>query len=159
MTTTLEAGQPAPTFSATDQDGATVSLEDLRGKWVVLYFYPRDNTPGCTKEACSFRDNHGELEQLGAVVLGVSGDSAASHTKFAAKYELPFRLLVDHDHEVARAFGAWGLKKQYGREYEGIIRSTFLIDPEGRVAKAWPKVKPPEHGREVADWLRARANS
>lgn len=143
----------APDFTLKDQDGESVSMRDLRGKWVVLYFYPKDDTPGCTKEACSFRDNHGQLQQRGAVVLGVSGDSEASHRKFADKYELPFPLLVDADHGVAKAYGAWGTKSNYGRTYEGVIRSTFVIGPDGRIAKVWPKVKPAEHGQEVLNWL------
>lgn len=160
MATTMpEAGVQAPAVSLTDQRGETVELESLRGKWVVLYFYPRDDTPGCTKEACSFRDSDAELAQAGAVVLGVSGDSEASHRKFADKHSLPFTLLSDGDHAVARAYGAWGLKKNYGREYEGIIRSTFLIDPEGNVAKVWPRVKPAAHGDEVLAWLKANASS
>ncbi len=147
----------APDFELRDQSGAAVSLGDLRGNWVVLYFYPKDDTPGCTKEACDFRDNHAAIQATGAVVLGVSGDSEASHTKFTQKYELPFSLLVDDkDHSVARAYGAWGKKMNYGREYEGIIRSTFIIDPEGKVAKVWPRVKPDSHGAEVLAWLKSR---
>ncbi|GIW12997.1 MAG: peroxiredoxin [Tepidiforma sp.] len=153
----LEPGTPAPPFSLPDQDGKTVSLGDFRGKWVVLYFYPKDDTPGCTKEACSFRDNYAELQAKGAVVLGVSGDGSASHRKFADKYSLPFPLLADTDHEAAKAYGAWGLKRMYGKEYEGLIRSTVVIDPEGRVAKTWPKVKPEGHGAEVLAWLEAHA--
>lgn len=150
-----DVASPAPAFSLAGQDGATVSLEALRGKWVVIYFYPRDNTPGCTREACNFRDNFGALKALGAVVLGVSGDSAASHQKFAAKYELPFTLLVDAGHEIAKAYGAWGTKKNYGMTYEGIIRSTVIIGPDGNVAKVFPKVKPDAHGAEVLEWLKA----
>ena len=153
----LAADTEAPDFTLKDQDGQRVSLRDLRGKWVVLYFYPKDDTPGCTKEACSFRDNHGQLQQRGAVVLGVSGDSEASHRKFADKYELPFPLLVDADHEVAKAYGAWGTKSNYGRTYEGVIRSTFVMGPDGRIAKVWPKVKPAEHGQEVLRWLTENA--
>jgi peroxiredoxin Q/BCP len=152
-----EAGAPAPSFTLPDQDGKPVSLKDFAGKWVVLYFYPKDDTPGCTKEACSFRDNHAALQARGAVVLGVSGDSTASHRKFADKYGLPFPLLADTDHAVARAYGAWGTKRMYGKEYEGLIRSTVIIDPEGNVAKTWPKVKPEGHGAEVLAWLEANA--
>jgi peroxiredoxin Q/BCP len=152
-----EAGTPAPTFTLPDQDGKPVSLADFKGKWVVLYFYPKDDTPGCTKEACSFRDSHAALQAKGAVVLGVSGDSSTSHRKFADKYGLPFPLLADTDHAVARAYGAWGTKKMYGKEYEGLIRSTVVIDPEGKVAKTWPKVKPDAHGAEVLAWLEANA--
>lgn len=152
-------GQPAPAFAAPDQDGGVVSSESLTGKWVVLYFYPKDDTPGCTKEACNFRDNHAQLEAAGAVVLGVSGDSEKSHAKFAEKYSLPFSLLSDADHEIAKAYGAWGLKKNYGREYEGITRSTFIINPDGAIARVWPKVKPDSHGSEVLEWLNNNASN
>lgn len=147
----------APKFELKDQAGQAVRLRDLEGKWVVLYFYPKDDTPGCTKEACSFRDSYGAIQQFGAVVLGVSADTEASHRKFAERYELPFPLLVDADHEVARAYGAWGTKSMYGKTYEGVIRSTFIIGPDGRIAKVWPKVKPDGHGQEVLTWLTARA--
>ncbi len=123
----------------------------------MLYFYPKDNTPGCTKEACNFRDNYGALRARGAIVLGVSGDSEASHQKFQARYELPFQLLSDPGNEVARAYGAWGTKNNYGKTYEGIIRSTFIIGPDGRVAKVWKRVKPDAHGQEVLDWITANA--
>ncbi len=150
----------APAFELKDQQGNAVSLVSLRGKWVVLYFYPRDNTPGCTKEACSFRDNHAAIQALGAVVVGVSADSAVSHQKFAEKYDLPFTLLIDdNDHSVARAYGAFGMKKNYGKEYEGVIRSTVIIDPRGRVAKTWASVKPDAHGEQVLEWLKANARS
>jgi thioredoxin-dependent peroxiredoxin len=148
-------GSAAPDFTLKDQAGADVSLAGLRGKWVILYFYPRDDTPGCTKEACNFRDNFAALQAAGAVVLGLSPDTAAAHQKFAAKHELPFRLLVDEEgHGVARAYGAWGLKKNYGKEYEGMIRSTVIIAPDGHVAKTWAKVKPDAHGEEVLNWLK-----
>jgi peroxiredoxin Q/BCP len=153
------AGSRAPAFTAPDQHGEPISLDGLGGKWVVLYFYPRDNTPGCTKEACSFRDANAELSRAGAVVLGVSGDSAASHSKFAEAFALPFSLLVDSDHAIARAYGAWGVKKNYGREYEGIIRSTFLIAPDGAVARVWPSVKPADHGEEVLEWLKKNGSN
>ena len=148
----------APAFQLKDQSGATVDSRDLKGKWVVLYFYPKDDTPGCTKEACSFRDNFGALTATGAVVLGVSGDSEASHQKFQAKYELPFQLLADPGNKVARAYGAWGTKQNYGKTYEGIIRSTFIIGPDGRVAKVWRRVKPDVHGQEVLTWLEQHAS-
>lgn len=150
-----DEGALAPDFSLKDQDGNTVTLSHLRGRWVVIYFYPKDNTPGCTREACNFRDNFGALRSLEAEVLGISADSEASHQKFATKYDLPFRLLVDGDHSVARAYGAFGLKKNYGREYEGVIRSTAIINPEGQVAKTYPRVKPDAHGTEVLEWLKA----
>ena len=146
-------GATAPEFNALDQSGTPVQPGDLRGKWVVLYFYPKDDTPGCTKEACNFRDNHAALQAAGATVIGVSGDSQAAHARFAAKYDLPFTLLVDGDHIIAKAYGAWGIKKQYGREYEGVIRSTFVIDPRGKVARVWPRVKPDGHGAEVLAWI------
>jgi peroxiredoxin Q/BCP len=150
----------APLFRLRDQVGEFTDLRDLRSKWVVLYFYPKDDTPGCTKEACNFRDNYGAIQAAGAVVLGVSGDSAASHKKFAEKYELPFTLLVDdEDHAVARAYGAYGTKTNYGKTYEGVFRSTFIIDPAGRIAKVWPKVKPDAHGGEVLKWLQEHAVS
>lgn len=149
-------GNDAPAFALKDQHGKSVSLASLRGEWAVLYFYPKDGTPGCTKEACDFRDNHGPIQALGASVIGVSADSALSHQKFAEKYDLPFTLLVDDDnHSVARAYGAFGMKKNYGREYEGIIRSTVIIDPDGKVAKTWASVKPDAHGRQVLEWLKA----
>lgn len=153
-----EVGAPAPEFTLKDQDGREVSLASLKGRWAVVYFYPKDDTPGCTREACNFRDNHAAIEAAGAVVLGISGDTAQAHQRFAAKYGLPFRLLVDEGNEVARAFGAWGTKNMYGKKYEGVIRSTFVIDPEGRIAKVWPKVKPDAHGAEVLAWLREHAS-
>ena len=153
-TAVLSPGTRAPSFELRDQAGEVIRLRDLEGRWVVLYFYPKDDTPGCTKEACNFRDNYGGIERTGALVFGVSGDSAASHAKFAQKYDLPFRLLVDDgDHAVSRAFGAWGLKSNYGKTYEGMIRSTFIIDPAGTVAKVWARVKPDRHGEEVLKWL------
>ena len=153
-----EPGSAAPDFDLQDQAGDHVRLAGLKGTWVVLYFYPRDDTPGCTREACSFRDNHAALRAQGAVVLGVSPDTAVTHQKFATKYELPFQLLVDDkEHSVARAYGAWGMKKNYGKEYEGMIRSTVVIAPDGRVARIWPKVKPDAHGEEVLKWLMEQA--
>ena len=145
----MEAGAKAPAFSLKDADGKTVKLSDFKGKYVVLYFYPKDNTPGCTTEACDFRDEHSALQKAGAVVLGVSPDGAASHQKFATKYELPFPLLVDEDHAVAEKYGAWGEKSLYGRKFMGIIRSTFLIGPDQKIVKAWPKVKVAGHVDEV----------
>jgi peroxiredoxin Q/BCP len=148
----------APAFVLEDQAGGTVDSRDLKGKWTVLYFYPKDDTPGCTKEACNFRDNYGAIQAKGATVLGVSGDSEASHQKFQQKYELPFQLLADPGNEVARAYGAWGTKQNYGKTYEGIIRSTFIIGPDGRVAKVWKRVKPDAHGGEVLKWLSENAS-
>ena len=145
----LQPGDPAPPFSLPDETGRTVALADLEGRPVVLYFYPKDDTPGCTTEACGFQDNMNRVKKQGGVVLGVSPDSAASHQKFKQKYSLDFPLLVDADHQVAVAYGAWGEKKMYGKTREGIIRSTFLIDAEGRIARAWYKVKVSGHVDEV----------
>jgi peroxiredoxin Q/BCP len=137
----LAAGGPAPDFSLQADDGSTVSLAALRGKHVVLYFYPKDDTPGCTTEACDFRDNLAQLTSAGAVVLGVSPDSVKSHVKFKAKFELPFALLADTEHTVAEAYGAWREKSMYGKAYMGIVRSTFLIDANGVLRKVWDNVK------------------
>ena len=136
----LEPGTQAPTFTLTDPTGRPVSLEDFAGRHVILYFYPKDDTPGCTKEACAFRDGWGELQALGAVVLGVSADDADSHRKFASKYRLPFTLLSDPDHRVMRAYGAYGEKTMYGRKVVGVIRSTVWIGPDGRVRHHWARV-------------------
>lgn len=143
----------APDFTLLSDEGEEVTLSSFRGKKVVLYFYPKDDTPGCTKEACSFRDDYSLFTLKGAAVLGVSPDNAASHQKFRAKYSLPFYLLSDPDHAVAALYGAWGEKKLYGRSYEGILRSTFVIDEEGRVAKVFPDVKPEGHAQEVLAFL------
>ena len=145
----VEEGKPAPTFTLPTDGGETVSLEDLRGKSVVLYFYPKDDTPGCTVQACAIRDAWGEFEAAGAVVLGVSPDGEASHAKFREKYELPFTLLADTDHAVADAYGVWGEKSFAGKTYMGVDRSTFVIDAEGNVAKVFRKVKPDEHAEQV----------
>ncbi len=145
----LEPGDRAPGFSLPADDGTTVSLEDLRGRPVVLYFYPKDDTSGCTKEACEFRDSWEQVRQSGAVVLGVSPDPVSSHQKFKRKYQLPFPLLADTDHKVASAYGAWGQKSMYGRKYQGILRTTFLIDREGRIGKVYEKVRPAGHAAEV----------
>lgn len=146
---TLNVGDPAPDFALPDAEGNTVKLQDLKGNWVVLYFYPRDNTPGCTKEACGFRDAYSEYQNSDVVVLGVSTDDAKSHTKFATKYELPFPLLVDEAGAIASEYGSYGLKKFMGKEYMGISRSTFIIDPNGKLAKIYRKVKPEPHAEEV----------
>ncbi|MFL5348328.1 MAG: thioredoxin-dependent thiol peroxidase [Hyalangium sp.] len=148
-----QLGSQAPDFQLADHSGRTVSLSQLAGKNVVLYFYPKDDTPGCTVEACNFRDEHSALEKAGAVVLGVSPDDAKRHQKFITKYNLPFPLLVDPDHKVAEAYGAWGEKSNYGRKFMGIIRSTFLIDPKGKVKQVWPKVKVNGHVSEVLSAL------
>ena len=145
----LQPGDEAPDFTLETGDGATVHLRDLRGHPVILYFYPRDDTPGCTVEACSFRDMTPEFESRGARVYGVSADSAKSHVKFAQKYGLNFPLLADTDHAVSEAYGSWGRKKFMGREYDGIFRNTFLIGAAGRVARVWQQVKPAGHAEEV----------
>lgn len=145
----VSEGKKAPAFSAKDQSGATVKLADFKGKYVVLYFYPKDNTPGCTVEACEFRDEYGVLKKKDAVVLGVSPDGPKSHEKFIAKFSLPFPLLVDEEHALADAYGAWGEKSLYGRKFMGLIRSTALIGPDGTVVKHWPKVKAKGHAAEV----------
>jgi peroxiredoxin Q/BCP len=145
----VEEGKPAPDFELTSESGETVRLSDLRGKPVVLYFYPADDTTGCTTQACGIRDAYGEFQQAGAVVLGVSPDDEASHVKFKEKYELPFTLLVDADHKVAEEYGAWGDKTRDGKTTEGLIRSTYVIDAEGTLKKAMPNVKPETHADDV----------
>jgi peroxiredoxin Q/BCP len=154
MAVTLEAGDRAPAFSLQDQDGATHRLADYRGQTVVLYFYPRDHTPGCTAEACSFRDEFAAIRKEGAVVLGVSTDDAASHQKFRAQHRLPFPLLVDAGAKVATAYGAWGEKTLYGRKSIGMTRSTFVIGPDGRLLKVWKRAKAADHGVAVLKALR-----
>lgn len=129
-------------------------LSDYQGRWLVLYFYPKDDTPGCTKEACSFRDKQATLKKLGAVVLGVSTDDTKSHAKFAEKFNLNFPLLADPSAEMIKSYGAWGKKNLYGKEYEGVLRQTFIVDPKGNVARVWEKVKPEDHALEVAEALR-----
>jgi thioredoxin-dependent peroxiredoxin len=145
----ISANQPAPEFTLADENGTLHSLKDYRGKAVVLYFYPKDDTPGCTTEACNFRNDYAEYQKAGVVILGVSPDSPKSHIKFKEKFNLPFTLLSDEDHKVADAYGAWGLKKNYGKEYEGIYRTTFLIGPDGKIIKVFEKVKPDGHSVEV----------
>ncbi|MEM9368102.1 MAG: thioredoxin-dependent thiol peroxidase [Planctomycetota bacterium] len=147
----IEAGKKAPAFTLKDQDGNTVKLSELKGTPVVLYFYPRDDTPGCTKEACAFRDRYAELEGTGARLLGVSGDDAESHQKFRAKYELPFPLLVDKDCKVAEKYGAYREKNMYGKKSMGIQRSTFIIDAAGKVARVWKRVKVDGHDDQVLE--------
>lgn len=141
----LQIGDKAPNFSLPNQDNAEISLQDFRGSWVVLYFYPKDKTPGCTQEACDFRDNLANLSGLNAVVLGVSPDSVKTHQSFIDKESLNFTLLSDTDKKALKAYGVWGLKKLYGKEYEGVIRSTFLIDPQGKIAFLWKNVKVKGH--------------
>lgn len=147
----ISEGETAPEFELQTDSGATVRLADFRGRPVVLYFYPRDDTPGCTKEACGIRDSWGEFERRGAEVLGISADSVASHARFKSKYDLPFTLLADTEHAVAERYGVWKPKKFAGKSFFGIVRATFLIDAEGRIAKVWPKVDPAKH----AGWVLA----
>ncbi len=151
----IEEGKPAPDFELQSDSGESVKLSDLRGKQVVLYFYPKDDTPGCTTQACGIRDAYGEFEQAGAVVLGVSPDNERSHVKFKKKFDLPFTLLADSDHHVAEEYGVWAEKKYKGRTYMGIDRSTFVIDEDGNVKKVMHKVKPDTHADDVLATLRS----
>jgi peroxiredoxin Q/BCP len=145
----LQPGDKAPYFSLSVGEGTIVNLSDLKGKRVVLYFYPRDNTPGCTKEACGFRDAYGQYQEKDVVVLGVSTDDAKSHTKFSTKYNLPFPLLTDEDGKVSTLYDSYGLKKFMGKEYMGISRTTFIIGPDGTIEKIYKKVKPEPHAEQV----------
>jgi peroxiredoxin Q/BCP len=154
MSTPLTEGQPAPDFSAATDGGQTVSLKDFAGKRVVLYFYPKDETPGCTMEACNFRDNFAQLESEGAVVLGVSLDSVESHQKFRDKHHLPFTLLADPEHSIAEAYGVYGQKSFLGKKYMGVDRATFVIGTDGKLEKVWAKVMPIGHAGQVLTWLR-----
>lgn len=147
----IEVGEKAPAFTLPDDQGTKVKLADLKGKPVVLYFYPRDDTPGCTKEACAFRDRYDELKQLGVSLLGVSPDTAASHSTFREKYDLPFPLLVDENHAIAEKYGAWREKNLYGKKSMGIQRSTYLIDTQGKVAAVWKRVKVDGHDEQVIE--------
>jgi peroxiredoxin Q/BCP len=149
----LKEGDKAPAFTTTANGGGTVSLSDFKGQPVVLYFYPKDDTPGCTKEACAFRDLYADFKKKGAVILGVSIDSVKAHDKFAGKFKLPFTLLADENKEIVQAYGVWGEKVFMGRKYLGTHRLTFLIGPDGRIKKIWPNVKPEEHAQEVLEAL------
>ena len=151
----IEEGQEAPSFELTSDTGERVSLSQFRGKPVVLYFYPKDDTPGCTAQACGIRDSYEDFTEQGAVVLGVSPDDESSHVKFKQKYGLPFTLLADPDHEVADQYGVWGERKYMGKTYWGVERSTFLIDEEGRIAKIMRRVKPDTHADQVLAALAA----
>lgn len=144
-----KVGTKAPAFKAPDQDGKIRQLKDSAGKWVILYFYPKDDTPGCTKEACSFRDGFTKFKRAGVEVIGVSVDSVKKHAKFVEKYNLPFTLLADEEKKIVEAYGVWGLKKFMGREYMGTNRVSYLINPEGKIAKVYEKVKPDVHADEV----------
>jgi len=151
----LERGTPAPDFELPDDTGTPCNLSDFRGKPVILYFYPKDDTPGCTKEACNFRDDYSAYQNTSVIILGVSADSPESHAKFKAKFQLPFPLLADEDHAVCDAFGVWGPKKFMGKSYEGILRTTFLIDADGTVAHVFENVRPAEHSAEVLEAIRS----
>ena len=150
-----KVGDKGPAFAAKDETGKVHKLSDYKGKPLVLYFYPKDDTTGCTKEACGFRDHLGAVSKFGAAVLGVSRDDAASHQKFKTKYDLNFPLLVDADGTISDAYGTWGEKNMYGRTYMGMYRTTFLIAPDGTIAKVWAKVHPEGHAQEVIDALQA----
>jgi thioredoxin-dependent peroxiredoxin len=145
----LAVGTQAPEFTTTDQDGKTRALSDFKGKKVILYFYPKDNTPGCTKEACGFRDHFAEFHRLGVEILGVSVDPVKSHKSFVQKYELPFILLADPDKHLVEAYGVWGEKRLYGKKYMGTNRVTYLIDEAGKIAAVFPTVKPDKHAEEI----------
>jgi peroxiredoxin Q/BCP len=149
----VQEGKPAPDFELTSDEGTSVRLSELRGKPVVVYFYPKDDTPGCTTQACGIRDNYDAFGERGAVVLGISPDEESSHVKFKQKYGLPFTLLADPDHKVADQYGVWGERSLYGKKYMGIERSTFVIDAEGNVAKVMRRVKPDTHAQQVLDAL------
>jgi thioredoxin-dependent peroxiredoxin len=149
----LEAGQEAPDFTLPDQNGEDLTLSDLRGQTVVLYFYPRADTPGCTTQACGIRDHRSDYAETGARVIGVSPDEVEAVAKFAAKYDLDFTLLADADHKVAEAYGTWGEKSMYGKRYWGVQRATFLIDAEGTIARVFPKVSPKTHDEVVLEAL------
>jgi peroxiredoxin Q/BCP len=146
---TVSSGMLAPEITLPDETGVTRHLSDYRGSPVVLYFYPKDDTPGCTTEACNFRDDYAVYQQAGVVILGVSPDTSKAHMKFKEKYHLPFTLLADQDHKICDAYGVWGPKKMYGRSYEGVNRTTFLIDSQGKIIKVFEKVKPEGHSQEI----------
>jgi thioredoxin-dependent peroxiredoxin len=149
----LSAGIPAPDFELLDDTNTPRKLSDFRGRNVILYFYPADDTPGCTKEACNFRDDYSAYENAGVVILGVSPDTVASHVKFKKKFQLPFPLLADEGHKVCDLYGVWGPKKFIGKEYEGVLRTTFLIDEKGIIVKVFEKVRPAEHSTELLSAL------
>ena len=153
----LEAGTKAPDFTLRDMNGNLISLSDFQGRKVVLYFYPKDNTPGCTRQACAFAASYEGFKDRGVVVIGISRDSAASHLKFAQKHDLPFILLSDPDHAVIEAYGAWQEKKNYGKVSMGVVRSTFIIDEQGNIEKVMPKVKPDTNAEEILTYLRKEA--
>jgi len=149
----LKEGAPAPVFSGKDQDGKSVSLEDFIGKKVILYFYPKDDTPGCTAEACNLRDNYKSLLSKGFAIIGVSPDNEKSHTRFKSKYTLPFSLIADPEAKIIKAYGAWGEKSMYGKKYEGVLRTTFVIDDSGKILKIINKVDTQDHTRQILEEL------
>jgi thioredoxin-dependent peroxiredoxin len=154
----ITSGIPAPEFSLQDETGTVRSLAEFRGQPVILYFYPKDDTPGCTTEACNFRDDYSQYARAGVTILGVSPDSASSHAKFKTKYGLPFPLLADVGHKVCELYQVWGTKKNYGREYQGVFRTTFLIDAKGKILQVFEDVKPAGHSAEVLAELKASRN-
>jgi thioredoxin-dependent peroxiredoxin len=145
----LAEGMPAPPFEGVDQNGNSIRLQDLRGRKVILYFYPKDDTPGCTKEACNLRDNYAALQEAGYTIIGVSADTIESHKKFAEKYHLPFSLLADPEKKIISAYQAWGKKKLYGKEYEGTLRITYIIDENGIISRIIKNVKPEQHASQI----------
>jgi len=151
----ISSGIPAPAFDLLDDTNKTRRLSDFKGQPLILYFYPADDTPGCTKEACNFRDDYSAYQKAGVTVLGVSPDSVKSHVKFKEKYQLPFSLLADEDHHLCDLYGVWGPKKMMGREYEGVLRTTFLIDAHGKIARVFENVRPSEHSAEVLAALKS----
>lgn len=151
----LSEGTKAPEFELKDSQGKWHKLSDYAGQTIVIYFYPKDDTPGCTKEACSFRDSYQDFRDAGIEVLGISPDTEESHLKFRKKYDLPFVLLSDPDHVVCNLFGVWGIKKNFGREYEGVYRTTFIIDPQGMIKQVFKNVKPSDHSQEVMSAVKA----
>jgi thioredoxin-dependent peroxiredoxin len=153
----ISSGIPAPKFSLPDETGVVRSLDDFRGHPVILYFYPKDDTPGCTTEACNFRDDYSQYSGTGITILGVSPDNTKSHAKFKEKYGLPFPLLADDGHKVCELYEVWGMKKNYGREYMGVLRTTFLIDEKGMIVQVFEHVKPAGHSAEVLEALKTRA--
>lgn len=155
----LEEGDLAPDFTLPDQTGKPHTLADYRGRWVLIYFYPRDDTPGCTKEACAIRDNFPAFGKLDAQVLGVSSDSVTSHARFAQKYDLPFTLLADEEKQVVRQYGVWGEKKSFGKTFLGTRRMSYLIDPQGKIARVYRKVKPEAHAEQVLQDIEALRGS
>ncbi len=153
---TISIGKSAPDFELKDDTGKSRKLSDFRGHPVILYFDPKDDTPGCTTEACNFRDDYSAYQKAGVTILGVSADTVESHAKFKAKFGLPFPLLADLDHKICDVYGVWGLKKNMGREYEGILRTTFLIDPQGKISHVYENVRPAEHSTELLAALKSK---